>query len=159
MNYFSYPETESILKKAGDKITVSMHLDSIPAGVRYHNGCNTFDNGVIVGWHVNAEQPMPVYHSVILIDAFGCSTIAHIVLCTSCNFFTTNTNKNKLIDPSYNIYACINKQITKLLKMSLIRVQIFLQRSFNRTLSFVLRHPINYNLTIQKEGNLNPSYI
>lgn len=111
MNNFTYPETESILKKAGDKITVSVHLDSIPAGVRYHNGCNTFDNGVIVAWHVNAEQPMPVYNSVILIDAFGCSTIAHIVLCTSRNLFTTNTSKNKLIDPSYNIYACSNKRL------------------------------------------------
>jgi hypothetical protein len=38
---------------------------------------------------------MLVNNCIVLIDALGCSTITHEVLCTSCNLFPTKTGKEK----------------------------------------------------------------
>ena len=69
-----------------------MHLYSIPAGVGDHNACNTLDDGVIIARHVCAKQSMSVYHCVVCIDAFSCSTITHIMLSTSHNLFSAQRN-------------------------------------------------------------------
>lgn len=87
----SYPEIKSILEKIGDEVMVSMHLHPIPARVRNHDCCHTFDDGVIVTKHVNAQQAMPINHSVVLIDAPSSPTISHKVLSTGCNFVPENT--------------------------------------------------------------------
>lgn len=40
-----YLEMESVFEEASNKVMVSMHFYSVPAGVRDHNGCHTFANG------------------------------------------------------------------------------------------------------------------
>ena len=69
-----------------------MHLYPIPAGVGDHNGRNTLDDGVIVAGHMNAKQSMSVYHGVVFIDSFSCSTITHKMLSTSHNLFSAQRN-------------------------------------------------------------------
>ena len=79
---------ESILEEASNKIMVSMHFNSIPTGVRGHNGCHTLADWAEVAWHVNFHQSISIYNSVVLINPIGCSTITHVVLSTTYNFFS-----------------------------------------------------------------------
>lgn len=72
-----------------------MHFDPIPAGVRDHDSWNTLNNRVVIAWHVDAEQSISVYHSVIFIYASCCSSIPHIVLCTSCYLLSVQNKKQK----------------------------------------------------------------
>lgn len=40
----TYPKTEFILEEVRDKVTVGMHLLTIPTGVRDHDSGDTFDD-------------------------------------------------------------------------------------------------------------------
>lgn len=44
---------KGVLEETSDQIAVSVHFFAIQAGVRDHNGRHTFDDGVVVGWHVS----------------------------------------------------------------------------------------------------------
>lgn len=66
-NYRKYPELEPVLEEAGDEALVGVHLNSIPARVRDHHRRHTFQYGIIVSRHVDAQKPMPVDHRVVLV--------------------------------------------------------------------------------------------
>lgn len=87
LDEISYPESERFLEKVSEQITIGMHFDSIPTWKRRHHGGHTFDDGMIVGRHVDTEKAMIINNGVILIYALDCSTITYIVLSASSNLF------------------------------------------------------------------------
>lgn len=78
---YTYPELKGVLEKFGDEFVVSVHLLSIQAGVGYHDSGYTLDDRMVITRHVNAHQSMLINHSVVLIDALGCTTISNKVFC------------------------------------------------------------------------------
>lgn len=64
-----------------------MHFHPIPTGVRSHDSGDTLDYGVVVSWHVDFEQPLPINDNVAFINAVLCTTIPNEVLSTCNNLF------------------------------------------------------------------------
>jgi len=111
-----YLETKNVLEKSSDHVTVGMHLNSIPARVRNHNSWHTLDNWVIVAWHVDAKQTVSADLCIVLIDAFSCSTITHIVLGTSSNFCSVRSPQIIRIQELTNIRVNSSKDFTGTMK-------------------------------------------
>lgn len=57
-----------------------MHLHSIPARIRDHHRRDAFYYGIVIRWHMDAQQAVLTDNGVVLIDAHVCSTIPNIVL-------------------------------------------------------------------------------
>lgn len=67
-----------------------MHLFSVEARVGDHNSCDALDYGIVVGRHVDAKQSVHARHSIVHVDASGCTTIADVVLGARCNLLSAD---------------------------------------------------------------------
>lgn len=76
-----YLKVKGVLEIFGDEFIVSVHLDSVPAGVGHHDSGHTLGYALDITGHVNFEQSLPINHSVVLVDAVGGAAISHKVLC------------------------------------------------------------------------------
>ena len=86
---------ECVFEEAGDKLTVCVHLFSVPAGVGNHNRRDTLDDCIRIRRHVDAEQAMQVDFCVVLIDALCRPAITYKVLRASSDLSPANVWNNK----------------------------------------------------------------
>lgn len=76
----TYPEPEPVLEEASDEITVCVHLHPVPAREGDHDCRNSLDDRMVISGHVDAQQPVPVDHRIVLVYSIDSATIAHEVL-------------------------------------------------------------------------------
>lgn len=88
----SYSEALLFFEKSGDKVAICVHLDAVPTGVGDHERRHAFDDGIVVCRHVDAEELMPCCYCVVLVYAFGCSTVPYVVLSARCHVSSENTS-------------------------------------------------------------------
>lgn len=86
-------KTQGVLEEPSDQLAVSVHFHSIPARIRDHYSGDTLSDGVVVGRHVDVEEPSAINEGIVLVDPIVRASVADKMLGTGRNIVSASIGR------------------------------------------------------------------